>query len=66
MYLAKASQICSLREHHLDVDGRKILQKEKTSNSSYFVLYLSLCNSDNSAYHSSSAFKRSIVQTLAR
>jgi len=31
MYLAKTSQICSLRQHNLDVNGRKILQEHKTT-----------------------------------
>jgi hypothetical protein len=36
MYLAKTSQICSLRQHNLDVNGRKILQEHKT-------IYVYLC-----------------------
>lgn len=43
MYLAKTSQICSLRQHNLDVNGRKILQEQENIYLNiYTYLYLLL------------------------
>jgi hypothetical protein len=45
MHLAKTSQICSFRQHHLDVNGREILQAKTFNRAISNNSYLHFCNS---------------------